>query len=1157
MSDSEGHGRLAEQIFSWSMEDVLDPDFFKHKVKRIPMTFDTVENYLRSFTYPLLEELRSEMCSNLKDISRAPFAKIEQHNCMNHKERVYLMDVERPADRRKAHDREFNARKYGDKMPVRNFSNRGRGSVARPCKDAIGSRSSSDGGRSAGSYRPRVGDILTLSQSRPSDGFGPMMGQESYCLLEVIEDESLGHPQGSFAVRASKDIDVSRGGYSCKEISGFFVVYLFNMTTYVRIWKAMSFELAQKRSLSLIYKVVDFKLEDDMGDISFATDSDFCSIQNVEIGMNMTKLSLNESQTNAILSCISAIKSHNDTSIRLVWGPPGTGKTKTISGLVWLLDQLRCRTLICAPTNNAVKEVASSLLKLLKESSGISPCRLGDVVLFGNEERLKIGVDLRDVFLEHRADSLKRCFGIGSHTGWKNCLSSLLELFEHGADLYRTFLHKEKIKDDEKYYYVENPSSQSEETFLLFVRKKFAALLKEFRECFNTLYVHMPAAALSEVCYKHIKNLLHSLECFNTFLFKKDAGNDLEKVFGFSFEEQEESLPEFIDFVGSNINTFTKLLKLKIVCCHNVKLLEQSLHLPSFSDKQSIMDFCLQMANLVFCTVSSSALLYRLQLAKPFEVVVIDEAAQLKECESLIPLQVSSINHAVLVGDECQLPALVKSKVSENSMFGRSLFERLSQLGCKKHLLKVQYRMCPSISSFPLKNFYDFQIINGPNVIKEDYRKRLLPGEMFGSYSFINIADGTESVDSFGHSTKNDVEVLVILEILRNLHTATLETKQSFSVGVICLYSAQIVAIQKQLRNMHLSNSNMSLKVSTVDGFQGSEEDVILLSTVRSNVDGSIGFVSNPNRTNVALTRARYCLWILGNGPTLTTSESVWAKIVHDAKVRRCFFNATEDENIAKAINRPFTSSSTIDSLNFDVLHISESQKKVHYFLVLIVVANYKSIIYFSILNYDNQFFDNDDHTIPISSYYGNSSKYSEASKAKMPFSRHMNSNSSCKEDEYDESIQRTAKAICLPTYQESRDDIDKIDTEKLKMIELNQPMNREFDTELEMMLNELNDDERTPAESMISEMLDYLQEIIDHKAYSEPQICSISHVTKEIDKLRSPYLWVDNFSHPAFAWTQQIHGFGARPKSRYAFHADDDFFWTKCFRTDHFGAQI
>lgn len=228
------------------------------------MTFDTVENYLSSFTYPFLEELRAEMCSNLQGISRAPFAKIEQHECTNPNERLYLMDVECPADRGKAHSMDAKARNYADKRPARNLSSRGRSNVGRPRNDVIGPPSSSDGGGNASAYRPRVGDILILSHSKPSDGCVRMMGQESYCLLEVVEDESLELPRvppGSFAVRASRDIDVSRGGYQCKEKSGLFVVYLLNMTTYSRIWKAMSFELAQKRSLSLIYKVVDFELQ--------------------------------------------------------------------------------------------------------------------------------------------------------------------------------------------------------------------------------------------------------------------------------------------------------------------------------------------------------------------------------------------------------------------------------------------------------------------------------------------------------------------------------------------------------------------------------------------------------------------------------------------------------------------------------------------------------------------------------------------------------------------------------------------------------------------------------------------------------------------------------------------------------------------------------
>ncbi|XP_074562673.1 helicase sen1-like, partial [Curcuma longa] len=950
MPDSEGHGRLLDRIFSWSMKDVLNPDFFKHKVERIPMTFDTVANYLSSFTYPLLEEVREEMCSNLQNLSRAPFVKIKGLECRNHAEHIYFMVAEQPADE-----------------------------------------------TSADVYKPCNGDILILSKSRPIDGYIPMTDRGSYCLLEVVKDEfQLQLPQCSI-VRASEDIEASIDSTNCKETKSLFVVCVLTTTTYSRIWNALNFKLAETRNIALIHKVLDFDPQDDMGSVSFASKPD--------IGLSLSKLSLNESQTNAILSCLPSNKCRKDhQSISLIWGPPGTGKTKTISGLVWLLDQLRCRTLICATTNNAVTQVASRFLKLLKESSGTGSCRLGDVVLFGNEERLRFGVDLQEVFLKYRADRLQGCFGL--QTGWKYCLGSLLNFFEHATFLYERFLDEKKIEDEK----AKNLDDIKDEvTFLSFVRQHFASLLRKCRECFNNLCVHMPVAALSNFCCEHIKDLLHSLECFNTFLSKEDAGNNLEKVFGSSL-----SLSENNNLFHSNTNTFIKLLETKTVCVNNIKLLERSLHLPSLSNHFSIMNFCLETANLVFCTASTSAKIHKLDLKKPFKIVIIDEAAQIKECESLVPMQISSISHVVLVGDECQLPALVKSKVSENAMFGRSLFERLSKLGFKKQLLNVQYRMHPSISLFPLKRFYNSKVINGPNVIKKDYTRRFLPGKMFGSYSFINIVDGTESSDTLSPSKKNDMEVVVILQILRSLRTATMKSMNRISIGIICPYSAQVVAVEKQVRKMLPSSSNMPVKVSTVDGFQGSEEDVIILSTVRSNADCSIGFVSNPNRTNVALTRARYCLWILGNEPTLSSSRSIWAKIVHDAKVRGCIFNATEDKRIAKAIDRARCSPGDGDSLNFDCLNISESPREG---------------TLFSSPNFGK-------HMVPNSSHYGNASKYSAASKGKMPLSRHLNSNSSCEKEEYKES----AKAMYQPRMHlltgECKDDILRIHSSGVKLME-------------------------------------------------------------------------------------------------------------------------
>ncbi|AQK97342.1 uncharacterized protein [Zea mays] len=81
-----------------------------------------------------------------------------------------------------------------------------------------------------------------------------------------------------------------------------------------------------------------------------------------------------------------------------------------------------------------------------------------------------------------------------------------------------------------------------------------------------------------------------------------------------------------------------------------------------------------------------------------------------------------------------------------------------------------------------------------------------------------------------------------------------------------------------------MHDGSFSVKVRTVDGFQGAEEDVIIFSTVRSNTAGKIGFLADTNRTNVALTRAKHCLWILGNVKTLASGKTIWRQIVDDAR---------------------------------------------------------------------------------------------------------------------------------------------------------------------------------------------------------------------------------------------------------------------------------
>uniref|UniRef100_A0A0D9W8K7 DNA2/NAM7 helicase-like C-terminal domain-containing protein n=1 Tax=Leersia perrieri TaxID=77586 RepID=A0A0D9W8K7_9ORYZ len=309
----------------------------------------------------------------------------------------------------------------------------------------------------------------------------------------------------------------------------------------------------------------------------------------------------------------------------------------------------------------------------------------------------------------------------------------------------------------------------------------------------------------------------------------------------------------------------------------------------------------------------------------PLELLVVDEAAQLKECETLIPMQLPGIKQAVFIGDECQLPALVKSKISDNADFGRSAFERLSSLGYSKHLLNVQYRMRPEISKFPVASFYDSKISDGPNVVSPNYKRITLPGKMFGPYSFINVDGGHETTEKYGRSLKNTIEVAVVLWIVQRLFEESVFSGSKLTVGVVSPYNAQVRAIQEKIGKTYDMYDGFSVK--SVDGFQGAEEDVIIISTVRSNGAGSVGFLTNLQRTNVALTRAKHCLWIVGNGTTLSNSKSVWQKVVADAKHRECFFEASDDKHLSNAIVNAIIELDDAENLvKMESLHISNSR---------------------------------------------------------------------------------------------------------------------------------------------------------------------------------------------------------------------------------------
>ncbi|BFG15843.1 hypothetical protein CerSpe_021170 [Prunus speciosa] len=805
---------LIDLVFSWSLRNVLFRDLYKHQVTKIPETFSTVAGYMKSFIPSLIEETHADLLSNVTAISQAPICEI--------------LTVETSKHHRPPKDLFYE-------ITVRKM---------------IATESN------VGKYEPAVGDIFALTNIRPKCIDDLNRPSNFYLIAYVLgsKDESSDNLQ----ILSSKPI--SGEGY--KQIKSkrviLFAVYLMNMTTNVRVWKALN---SGETNTNIIKNVLQVQPSSSDGENSCAIcfSEDMCSPDLSTKWPTMCS-DLNDSQKAAVLNCISLSKCHHQNAVKLIWGPPGTGKTKTVGATLFVLFKLKCRTLTCAPTNIAVLEVTARLLSLVNQTLEYGKYGLGDIILFGNLERMNIDNynDLFEVFLDSRISILSKC--LDPLSGWKHWLESMIGLLKDPG----------LLNDPEKFYslYLKEKRKQHK-TFEEFVKKIFDYFSEHLKTCMVNLYTHLPTSCISLEVVKDMIRVSDLLKLIKSILHGAGVPN-----------ERLESLQKDCTQILKSLREFS---------------------VPNSNDGQTIRNLCLANACLIFCTASSSAKLHTEGMA-PLEMLVIDEAAQLKECESAIPLQLPGLRHAILIGDEMQLPAMVKSKLSENAEFGRSLFERLVLLGHEKLLLNVQYRMHPSISRFPKQEFYNNQILDGPNVSEVSYEKSFVEGRMYGPYSFINVANGKEEFDR-GHSLKNMVEVAVVYEIVSSLYKEFTRTKKKVSVGVISPYKAQVNAIQLRVRNYsEVSGTDFSVSVRSVDGFQGGEEDVIIISTVRCNGNGSVGFLSNRQRANVVLTRARHCLWILGNEATLTNSNSIWKNLILDAKKRDCFYNADEDNNLAQAI---------------------------------------------------------------------------------------------------------------------------------------------------------------------------------------------------------------------------------------------------------------
>jgi regulator of nonsense transcripts 1 len=270
------------------------------------------------------------------------------------------------------------------------------------------------------------------------------------------------------------------------------------------------------------------------------------------------------------------------------------------------------------------------------------------------------------------------------------------------------------------------------------------------------------------------------------------------------------------------------------------------------------------------CIGSASPLLDKIQ---NFPIVLVDEATQATEAECLIPL-VQGCQKLVLVGDHKQLGPVVVDGKAKAADLAYSMFERLVNLRSPTKVLRYQYRMHPSIWKAPGEVFYSQLVESMPSPENEFREDVNFPWPR--AQHPVMLLDTIGKEERSGQSWTNYREARRIVKCIAMLTSSNVTLNQ---IGVISFYSGQISQIRKLLRKEGMPERFLNHQVSTVDSFQGQERDFIVISCVRGDSDGGIGFLSVKNRVNVAVTRARCGLIVVGNASSLER-HAPWDELI-------------------------------------------------------------------------------------------------------------------------------------------------------------------------------------------------------------------------------------------------------------------------------------
>ncbi|WOK96345.1 hypothetical protein Cni_G05052 [Canna indica] len=616
--------------------------------------------------------------------------------------------------------------------------------------------------------------------------------------------------------------------------------------------------------------------------------------------------SYNNSQLQAISIAIGSPESFKKFELSLIQGPPGTGKTRTIVAILsaWLaLHRVHKNSCFKSPSTNSMRDSNESGYSKKPVSQSVAIARAWQDAAFANQL-------IKDTMKDPSAPLVRQPRGrilicAQSNAAVDELVSRISEgLYGSDGKTYKPYLVR-----------VGNSKTVHPCSLPFFIDTLVEHRLAEEISNLNGRENDKDAESSNSLRGK-LEKVVENIRYYESKRAKIDE-NEMSNKNSVDAKTSKKGDPlEMSDAaIGAKLNILygqKKSLSADLAVAHarEKKVFEEGRSL-----RHKIRKSILTEAEIVVTTLSgcggdiygvcsesaSSNRFGNFSEQNLFDVVIIDEAAQALEPATLIPLQLLKSNgtKCIMVGDPKQLPATVISNVASKFLYECSMFERLQKAGHPVIMLNEQYRMHPEICRFPSMHFYENKLLNGEKMANRS--ASFHENYCLSPYMFFDIADGQEhhGKNSGSVSLFNEAEVQAAVEILKFLKKRYPSEFLSRRIGIVTPYRSQLSLLRSRFSTAFGSEVISDIEFNTIDGFQGREVDILVLSTVRASGStsepprfnsNSIGFVADVRRMNVALTRAKFSLWIVGNARTLQTNVN-WAALIENSKGRDLFMS--------------------------------------------------------------------------------------------------------------------------------------------------------------------------------------------------------------------------------------------------------------------------